>query len=292
MAYLNSDHRLAVIQADQFDQGLVDDFEATAYQAYADRDFEATVQLLNELIANNPSAPQMPRWLEMRAQVLLDGKNFGAAVTDYNAAIQQSADLDKAVRARLIAGRALAHEGDADWASALADYDQAITLAAEAGQMPDPYVLNSRGNAHASLGQWAEARADYLQSATVFQKAKGFRGRQGSTTMRLDGAVFAASNAAIMLAQLGDEAGALQEMRKIARRAPGSADMRAALAALYWAQGDRAAAEGEWQYACDRVSVGCSKYMDRDWLSRIRRWPPRMVERMQDFLAIRQAGTS
>ncbi len=52
----------------------------------------------------------------------------------------------------------------------------------------------------------------------------------------LAGAVFAASNAAIMLAQLGDERGAVAEMQRVARRAPGSADMRAALAALYWSQ--------------------------------------------------------
>ena len=48
--------------------------------------------------------------------------------------------------------------------------------------------------------------------------------------------MFAASNAALALAQLGDEAAATKEMRGIARRAPGSADMRAALAALYWSQ--------------------------------------------------------
>ena len=39
-----------------------------------------------------------------------------------------------------------------------------------------------------------------------------------------------------MLVQLGDEPGAVVEMQRIARRAPGSADMRAALAALYWSQ--------------------------------------------------------
>lgn len=52
----------------------------------------------------------------------------------------------------------------------------------------------------------------------------------------LPGAVFAASNAALALAQLGDEGQATVEMSRIARRAPGSADMRAALAALYWSQ--------------------------------------------------------
>ncbi len=46
----------------------------------------------------------------------------------------------------------------------------------------------------------------------------------------------AASNAALALVQLGDEQAAIKEMRKASRRAPGSADLRAALAALYWSQ--------------------------------------------------------
>lgn len=33
----------------------------------------------------------------------------------------------------------------------------------------------------------AEAREDYLVSSQLFQQAKGFRGRGGSTTQRLDG---------------------------------------------------------------------------------------------------------
>ena len=37
-------------------------------------------------------------------------------------------------------------------------------------------------------------------------------------------------------------------------------------------QGKEAAAEYEWNFACDRISVGCSRYTDRDWLSRIRRF--------------------
>lgn len=50
------------------------------------------------------------------------------------------------------------------------------------------------------------------------------------------GAVVAASNAALALVQLGDEQAAIKEMQKASRRAPGSADLRAALAALYWSQ--------------------------------------------------------
>ena len=96
-------------------------------------------------------------------------------------------------------------------------------------QYPDPYVLNSKGNVLASLGRWnggdthtvicqglprqnrshsaeinmhsafvvfpdatvlADARQDYLQSASGFQKARGFKDRDGSSATRLDG-VFA-----------------------------------------------------------------------------------------------------
>jgi Tfp pilus assembly protein PilF len=46
----------------------------------------------------------------------------------------------------------------------------------------------------------------------------------------------AASNAALALVQLGDDTAAVLEMRKASRRAPGSVDLRAALAAVYWAQ--------------------------------------------------------
>lgn len=52
-----------------------------------------------------------------------------------------------------------------------------------------------------------------------------------------------ASNAALMLAEMGDAAGAEAEMRKVARRAPGSADMRIALAALLWRRGRDGEAE-------------------------------------------------
>ena len=65
--------------------------------------------------------------------------------------------------------------------------------------------------------KWADARAAFLASAEGFQRAAGFRSSRRGATPRLDGAVYAASNAALMLAQLGDEAGAVREMQSIAR---------------------------------------------------------------------------
>lgn len=65
-------------------------------------------------------------------------------------------------------------------------------------------------------GEWRRARESFLASAEGFQAAAGFRSGQ-SAAPRLDGAVFAASNAALMLAQLGDEEGAIKEMQAIVR---------------------------------------------------------------------------
>ena len=66
-------------------------------------------------------------------------------------------------------------------------------------------------------------------SASSFQKSRV-----------LAGAIYAESNAALALAQLGRDDEAEAAMRAVARRAPGSIDMRAALAANYWARGREA----------------------------------------------------
>lgn len=263
--------------------GEISDLEDAAALSYANREFADTVQKLNELVDRQPDSP---RWYEMRAQVLVDGKEFKAALQDFDTAISlyPGGTIDEA---RLLSGRALAWEGIDEWPKALIDYDRALSLAAINGKKPDPYVVNSRGNVRASLGDWDGARTDYLAARDGFQQARGFRGRSGGTTQRLDGAVFAASNAALAAVQLGREEVAVKEMQAVARRAPSSADMRAALAALYWSQGQQQAAEGQWEYACDSISVGCSKYQSKEWLLSIRRWPPRMVDLMQDFLSMK-----
>ena len=117
------------------------------------------------------------------------------------------------------------------------------------------------------------------------RSSKGYR-RGSSTTSRLDGAIYATTNAALMDSQLGDDEKAMTELANVARRAPNSADARAALASLRWAAGRRAEAEEAWNSACGRAE-GCAKYKDIDYVQRIRRWPPRMVKHLQAFLQLR-----
>eukprot|EP01025_Chloroclados_australasicus_P034435 TRINITY_DN35185_c0_g1_i2.p1 TRINITY_DN35185_c0_g1~~TRINITY_DN35185_c0_g1_i2.p1 ORF type:complete len:148 (-),score=29.94 TRINITY_DN35185_c0_g1_i2:238-681(-) len=126
----------------------------------------------------------------------------------------------------------------------------------------------------------------------MFQQRTGLRGAGGSTTARLDGAIYANTNAALMLAQLGDRQGAIKELQYASRRGPGSVDARAALAALYYEAGNVQQAEDAWEFACDRINIGCTKYRDREWLTKVRRWPPVMVDLFAKFLAIEPSQAS
>ena len=222
-------------------------------------------------------------WTEAVATISIDAKKFKEAVEAYDEALTLCGD-DAGAKARVVAGRALAYEGLYDFSSALRDYDEALRLCEESGFAPDPYVLNSRGNVRGSLDDWAGARDDFALAAELFQAAKGFRNGM-STTQRLDGAIYATSNMALADAQLGDEAKALKLLEGLVRRAPNSADVRAAAAALYYSAGRFEDAEDAWERACSRES-GCAKYRDIDYVRRIRRWPPVMIEKLQSFLAV------
>lgn len=262
------------------------ELERVARLAYADRRFDEAVRAINDMIALDPRNPSL---YEMRATTLVDGKNFGDAVRDFDNCLSFLGNGDSLEKARLLSGKALALEGLDDFSGAADLYQQSVDMAVRSGGSPDPYIVNSLGNCQASMGEWAKARKSYLESAASFQNSRFEDGVPGRMQRRLDGSIFAFSNAALMLVQMGDDARAIKEMQNIARRAPGSADMRAALAAMYWNLGEEEAAESEWGFACTNIAVGCAKYQDQDWLRRVRRWPPVMTERLEAFLKLRSS---
>lgn len=246
-------------------------------------DLARAIRLWDAVVATDP---QRGDWLQARAELLLDAKLFPAAVAGFTQALA----LDPGNPGAL-AGRALAEEGLGAWPAAVADYTAALAaLEKELGGRRSTealYVRNSRGNALASEGRYADALQDYAAAAQGFQQQLRAGGRR-----QLDGAVCAAANAALTRVQLGQEERGERELAAVARRAPASVDVRAALAAVHWAQGRRELAEEEWGFACEQINSvglfdGCGLYKDRDWLTRIRRWPPVMVQRMDDFLHLR-----
>eukprot|EP00873_Tetraselmis_striata_P024218 jgi/Tetstr1/444482/TSEL_032363.t1 len=268
----------------------IEELAMQAIQAYRARELPRALDLFNSIVQLDS---QNSVWYERRGQVLVDLDRFPAAIADFNRA--ESMQADSYVSLGLLSNRALAYEGLSDWEAAEKDYSTCLALSKELG-LTGPYILNARGNARASLGRWAEAREDYTQAAEVFQRNRN-----------LQGTTFAAANAGLVQMQLGNEADAVKEIEAVARRAPGSVDMRAALAAIYWSNGQETRAEETWRQACDMINSGqlreggsvydgCEKYKDMDWLRRIRRWPPVMVEKMSDFVGLRSplasGGTS
>ena len=185
---------------------------ALARRAYSKRNFDEAIMYIDQLVEMNPKDPTL---LEMRATALVDAKRFGEAVLDFDrclSALGTSAEtmLD---RARVVSGKGLALEGIDDFIGALSAYEKALNIAADAGADPDPYVQNSVGNCYASLGEWSRAR-EYFQMATRgFQIARREGNVAGTLLQRSEGAVLSASNAALMLAQLGDVQGAMKEMK-------------------------------------------------------------------------------
>eukprot|EP00854_Cymbomonas_tetramitiformis_P005313 gene5313-6457_t len=203
------------------------------------RDLETALNLFDEIVASTPSDPIV---YERRGQILVDLKRFTEAIADFN----KSTELSPAnyVSLGLLANRGLAFEGVADWRAAIRDYTKAVDLGREIGAS-EPYILNSRGNCYASIGEYDKALEDYTESANVFS---GMR--------NISGTIYSSSNAALVRVQLGDEETAITELKKVARRAPGSIDMRAALAAIYWGRGEETIAEEYWGWACDKINSG------------------------------------
>ena len=263
-----------------------EELEARARAAYRAKRLDEARDLLTRIIGMEP---EDGTWRERRAQVLVDLKQFQAAIEDFDAA---ESLYDKDYKSLgLFSNRALAREGLLDWSGAVRDYTECINLSREIGGVP-PYVLNSRGNAFSSLGRYDEALGDYEEAAKTFQVMKN-----------LSGAIYARSNAALTLAELRRDEEAMREMEAVARRAAGSIDMRAALAAMHWSRGEEDEAERDWNWACEKINSGvlteggpaldgCALYRDSDWLGRIRRWPPSMVSKMDDFIRLRKPSNA
>jgi tetratricopeptide (TPR) repeat protein len=177
---------------------------------------------------------------------------------------------------------------------AIADQNQAMAIEPDA---PDPHL--NRGTAEEALGLWQEAAADYhwiLErepgEAAALYNLGNVRGSQGEwETARAcfhaaaearPGLAMARSSEALAAFQLGDGATAEHDLRSLIRRYPLFADARAGLTAVLWKGGSRGEAESHWAAA----SGLDPRYRQEEWLRQIRRWPPRAVQALGEFLSL------
>jgi tetratricopeptide (TPR) repeat protein len=182
--------------------------------------------------------------------------------------------------------------GDAE--GAIADQGQAMLLDP---QSVDPHL--NRGVAEESLARWEAADADYRwilerdpEDASALYNLGNVEGSRDdwaaarrcfeAAALARPGFALARSSAALAAFQLDDLEAAEGELRRLIRRYPLFADARAALTALLWQRGARGEAESHWAAA----SGLDPRYRQADWLLQIRRWPPRPVQALAQFLAL------
>lgn len=214
---------------------------------------------------------------------------FDQALPLWDAVIRQAPEQASAWSNR---GNVRLALGDAQ--GAIADQNEAMRLDP---LNPDPHL--NRGTAEESLGLWQEAAEDYawilerdpLDASALYNLGNvqgslgdwpaARRSYQAAAEAR-PGFAMARSSAALAAFQLGDLEAAEQELRSVIRRYPLFADPRAALTALLWSRGARGEAESHWSSA----SGLDPRYRQSEWLLQIRRWPPRPVHALEQFLAL------
>lgn len=240
------------ITEEQLQKG--DEIADKAFQALQEGDFSKSEKYWGELIE---LFPQNPAVWSNRGNVRLSQNKIESAIADYNEAIAIAPNEPDPYL-----NRGIAYEIQQDWDSAIADYNQVLDLSPE-----DAMAYNNRGNAEAGKGNYQEAITDYEKAASL----------------NPDFAI-ARANAAFSHYQVGDEEEALKETRNLVRKYPDFPDVRAALTAMLWAQGKEGEAESNWV----AVMGSDARYRDVEWLEKVRRWPPKMVEALNNFLTLNQ----
>lgn len=199
--------------------------------------------------------PQEAAVWSNRGNVRVRQNNLEGAIADYTQAIALApTEPDPYLN------RGAVWEATGQWEKAISDYNHVLRLNPD-----DPAAYNNRGNAEAGQGEWDLAIADYQAAITL----------QPSFSL-------AYGNYALALYQTGDTNKSIQIMKSLVRKYPSFADMRAALTAVLWDQGQQGEAESNWV-----AVVGLDgRYKDLGWVKNIRRWPPKMVGALESFLTL------
>jgi tetratricopeptide (TPR) repeat protein len=177
------------------------------------------------------------------------------------------------------------------WRDAYSDLKRAVDLELEmaaaqngGGDNNDgPYggvsalLLNQLGNAEGALGKWDDAIEHYEAAAADGEMES-----------------IARANLALAAFETGDAKRAAREARALLRRDPQFLDARAALVAFLWADGEPAAAEGEWEaLQASGGGLGAALYSRATARERVAgRWPPRASAALDAFLRLAATGTA
>ncbi len=250
--WVNPDEAIAE-QAPKFTEQQIFQGEKIANKAFraAERgDFAKAETYWTDLVDQFPDNPAV--WSN-RGNVRIGQYKLTEAIADFDRSIEIAPEYPDAYL-----NRGIAYEGKKLWQKAIADYNHVLEITPQ-----DSVALNNRGNAKAGQQKWQDAFEDYQLAANLAPTFPIARG-----------------NASLVQYQIGDRVEAIRNMRNLVRKYPMYSDMRAALAAALWVEGQQGEAESNWVAA-----VGLdNRYQDLDWIKNIRRWPPSMVQALSRFL--------
>jgi len=238
--------------ASEQDWGQIGNLRKAAFEATQAGQFEKAEDKWSQLIEQLPEEAAV--WSN-RGNVRVRRNDLDGAMADYTQAITLApTEPDPYLN------RGAVWEAMGQWEDAIQDYNQVLQIDPD-----DPAAYNNRGNAEAGLNQWTLAIADYQAAITLkpsFSLAYG--------------------NYALALYQTDDRQKAIQIMKSLVRKYPSFADMRAALTAALWENGQQGEAESNWV-----AVIGLdTRYKDINWVKNVRRWPPKMVNALENFLTL------
>jgi tetratricopeptide (TPR) repeat protein len=226
-----------------------------AFTATSEGHFETAERYWSKILEQYPHNAAV--WSN-RGNAKVSQHKLTEAIEDYNQAIALAPNEPDPYLNR---GTAL--EGLQKWEDAIADYNHVLEIDPQ-----DPLAYNNRGNAEGSLGEWEKAMTDFQQASALNP-----------------GLAIAQANYALAQYQVGQTEAAIKRFRNLVRKYPQYADMRAALTAALWAEGRLGEAESQWVSAegLDR------RYRDMQWIREVRRWPPRAIAALEQFLSLQGA---
>jgi tetratricopeptide (TPR) repeat protein len=237
--------------SNELDRG--DTLRTSAFNATNKGDFATAETYWTELLEMFPENPAI--WSN-RGNSRVSQHKLTEAVADFDKSIELAPQLPDAYL-----NRGAAWEGLQEWDKAIADYERIISIDDQ-----DAMAYNNLGNAHAGKGEWPQAKT-YFYRATELEP----------------GFAFARANYALILYQLGETTEAIRQMKNIVRKYRDFPDVRAALTAALWQNGEHGEAESNWI-----ATVGLdSRYRDLDWVKNNRRWPPASIAALDNFLHLR-----
>jgi lipoprotein NlpI len=192
--------------------------------------------------------PESPEGYVARAEVLFRARDFDAAASDYTVAMEQSG-----ISARLLAGRARAHEAAGNLDAAIADYDGMVELAPDSAR-----TRLVRGRLLRLAGRFEPAVVDVV---AAWELNRGLSGVDHELAWALWG--------------VSDHESALEPFDRMVRRGPNNLHSRFGRGVTLYHLGDLEAAQNDlaraaatrgrgWDYAAYYLWLALARDEERD----------------------------